>query len=182
MEKNEQNEIRELLDRIARINTSQDWAGDINPTQRAALSYLARANRFSRAPSQVATYLNATRGTISQTLKALARKELIAEHRSQVDKRSISYGITTKGMTTLKSSTANEGEAGLLTKRDRAEIMASLKKLIRNMLKARGGRSFGVCQTCRHHKKRTRGPYCSLLNEALTAEETQHICYEHEIG
>jgi len=106
---------------IRRWSSSKGWAYVL----KSALSYLARANRFSRAPSQVATYLSATRGTISQTLKALARKELIAEHRSQVDKRSISYGITTKGMTTLTSCAANEGKVDLLTKRDGVEIMAS---------------------------------------------------------
>ena len=180
MEKHDQNEIRELLDRIARINTSQDWAGDINPSQRAALSYLARANRFSRAPSQVATYLSATRGTISQTLKALARKNLIVEHRSQADKRSISYEITAKGSATLMSYSADGGMANLLSKSDRVDMAVCLKKLIRSMLKARGWRSFGVCQTCHFHNKNAAGAYCSLLNEALTANDAQHICYEHK--
>jgi len=174
-------ELRELLDRIARINSSQEWGGDINPTQRAALSYLARANRFSRAPSQVAAYLSATRGTISQTLKALARKGLIIEQRSQADKRSISYEITRRGLTTLKSNANRQTVPAPLSKRDMDGVSMSLRKLIKSMIKAQGGRSFGVCLSCRHHQKRKIGAYCSLLNEALMAEETHHICHEHEM-
>lgn len=176
----EQNEVRELLDRIARINAAQDWAGDVNPSQRAALSYLARANRFSRAPSQVADYLSATRGTVSQTLKALTRKGLITEQRSQIDKRSISYEITKEGLATLSVMAANPRRLENLPKRDMTELATGLKKLVMAMLKARGSRSFGVCASCRYHEKRPNGAFCILLKEPLKARETSHICYEHE--
>lgn len=171
---------RELLDRIARINASVDWAGDINPTQRAALSYLARANRFSRAPSQTATYLNATRGTTSQTLKALARKGLVIEQRSDTDKRSISYDVTKEGIATLKQNAANEDTIDLLSKLEITDLTANLRNLIKKMLKVRGGRSFGLCSSCRHHMERSAGAYCSLLSENLSAKEKESICYEHE--
>lgn len=180
MEKPSKNEIRELLDRIARINSSQSWSGDINPTQHAALSYLARANRFSRAPSQVAEYLSATRGTVSQTLKALARKGLIVEQKSQSDKRSISYEITRPGLATLNANANRHSQADLLSKHDMDSLQASLRKLVKRMLKGRGGRSFGVCLSCRHHQTKKPKAYCSLLNVALKAEETHHICHEHE--
>ena len=180
MKKHNQNEVRELLDRIARINAAQSWNGDINPTQHAALSYLARANRFSRAPSQVAEYLSATRGTVSQTLKALARKGLVAEQKSQADKRSISYKITRPGLTTLNANANRHSQADLLSKHDADGLQASLRQLVKRMLKARGGRSFGVCLSCRHHQKKKTGAYCLLLKMALGTEETQHICHEHE--
>jgi DNA-binding MarR family transcriptional regulator len=86
--------ISDLIDRLGRLNAAEEWNGPLNPSQFAALSYLARANRFSRAPSHVADYLATTRGTASQTLKALARKELIAESRLEEDKRSIRYDVT----------------------------------------------------------------------------------------
>jgi len=180
MEKQNQNEIRELLDRIARINASQNWGGDINPTQHAALSYLARANRFSRAPSQVADYLSATRGTISQTLKALARKGLIAEQPSQSDKRRVSYEITRQGLTILNPNANRHAEADLLSKLEMDGLRASLTKLVKSMITARRGRSFGVCLSCRHHNKKKTGAYCSLLDVTLRAEETHYICHEHE--
>ena len=71
--------IRDLIDRLTRLAAAEEWNGPLNPSQFAALNYLARANRFSRATSHVADFLATTRGTASQTLKALSRKELIAE-------------------------------------------------------------------------------------------------------
>ncbi|MFC6657468.1 MarR family transcriptional regulator [Roseibium salinum] len=95
--------VRDLIDRLSRLIAAEEWNGPLNPSQFAALSYLARANRFSRAPSHVADYLATTRGTASQTLKALARKGLIAETRSQEDKRSIRYDVTDHGIDLWKT-------------------------------------------------------------------------------
>lgn len=97
MDSHDRTEIRDLLDRVLRTSAAEDWTEDISPSQRAVLSYLSRANRYSRAPSQVADYLSATRGTVSQTLKTLARKGLVSEQRSEKDKRSISYKISEIG-------------------------------------------------------------------------------------
>ena len=76
---------QDLVDRLYRLNAARDWADTLNPTQRMALAYLARANRFSRCPSHVAEYMALTRGTASQTLKALVRKKLIRSQRSSKD-------------------------------------------------------------------------------------------------
>lgn len=176
-----QNQVREILDRISRIAASEDWTGDINPTQRAALSYLARANRFSRSPSQVADYLEATRGTVSQTLKALARKNLIEEQRSEQDKRSISYVVTDEGHTALNFTTAIDQAVGHLTQGQADDLALALTHLMSDVLQARGGRSFGACRTCRHHQTNPSGAYCALLQEALEPTETEQICHEHAV-
>lgn len=182
-----QNQVREILDRISRIAASEDWTGDINPTQRAALSYLARANRFSRSPSQVADYLEATRGTVSQTLKALARKNLIEEQRSEQDKRSISYVVTDEGHTALNFTTAIDQAVGHLTQGQADDLALALTHLMSDVLQARGGRSFGACRTCRHHRANPSGQtnpsgaYCALLQEALYPAETEQICHEHAV-
>jgi DNA-binding MarR family transcriptional regulator len=78
----------------------------LNAAQRGALAYLARANQFSRAPSNVADYLCTTRGTASQTLKALERKGFVVKVVSPADKRSIAYDITEKGQLALETPSA----------------------------------------------------------------------------
>lgn len=174
--------VREMLDRIARITASGDWAGDINPTQRAALSYLNNANRFSRSPSQVADYLSATRGTVSQTLKALARKGLVQEVRSAFDKRTISYDVTEAGHAALNVKTTIDNALGQLSETSLNSLSDQLSEVIRQALLARGGRSFGICRTCRHHRADTAGAFCLLLNEPLLPAETDQICHEHELA
>tara|TARA_R110002110_G_scaffold138271_4_gene323912 strand:- start:1157 stop:1681 length:525 start_codon:yes stop_codon:yes gene_type:complete len=169
-----------MLDRIARITASGDWGGEINPTQRAALSYLTNANRFSRSPSQVADYLSATRGTVSQTLKALARKGLVHEIRSELDKRTISYDVTEEGHAALNVRTVIDNALSQLSETKLNNLSCQLSDLIRQALMARGGRSFGVCRTCRHHRADTAGAFCLLLNEPLLPAEADLICHEHE--
>ncbi len=168
------------MERLGRINAADDWAGELNPTQMAALSYLAKANRFSRSPSQVSEFLSATRGTVSQTLKALARKGLISEVRSDTDKRSISYDVTNDGRTALVPATVIDQALDRLDEPILQNLATSLRVLIRTALAARGKRSFGVCRDCRHHQKQGRGGYCILLKEPLAADETGQICHEHQ--
>ncbi len=172
--------ILDLIERIARINAADEWSGGLNPTQWTALSYLARANRFSRAPSQVTEFMAATRGTVSQTLKALARKGLIEEIRSETDRRWISYVVTEAGAATLDRSTLAEDALKGLDPSQVDPLADGLEAFLRGALKARGGRPFGLCKTCRHHKSRRTGGYCTLLDEDLAPEETRQICYEHE--
>ncbi len=172
-------EARALLDRVLRIHASEDWGDGINPAQMAALTYLSRANRFSRSPSHAADYLRSTRGTVSQTLKALTRKGLIAEHRSTADKRSIAYDVSPEGYKILAGHSAAQAALNGLTESELDQLIGSLTALAKNALSARGGKSFGVCRTCKFHQKRKSGAYCSLLNEALEPAEANEICHEH---
>ncbi|MCR9135941.1 MAG: MarR family transcriptional regulator [Alphaproteobacteria bacterium] len=172
--------IRDLIERLARINAADEWTDDLNPTQWAALSYLARANRFSRSPSQVTEYMSATRGTVSQTLKALSRKGLIEEVRSTVDRRWISYTVTKRGFAALDRTTVIEQALDHLAEPDQESLAAGLQTLLQGALEARGKRPFGQCRSCRHHKPEPGGGYCMLLHEALKPEETMQICHEHQ--
>ena len=171
--------IKEMIDRLGRINAADEWGEDINPTQQTALSYLARANRFSRSPSQVAEFMTATRGTVSQTLKVLARKGLITEFRSQLDKRSISYSITEKGKALLQKTTAIEIAVSLLNDDETSLLLGGLETLMRNALKQRGFKAFGICETCRHHLHKSHGLVCDLLGEPLSPKDAKKICHEY---
>ncbi len=180
MTDHDQTRIRDLIDRIARLSAADEWSDDINPTQWVAMSYLARANRFSRAPSQVAEFMAATRGTVSQTLKALARKGLISENRSAVDKRWISYSITQEGTAVLNRKTVIDEAAANLDDTTARRLADGLEALLRQALAGRGKRAFGMCASCRHHKQQAAAGYCMLLQEQLTPADDEKICHEHE--
>lgn len=171
-------EIRHLLDRLCRLAAAEEWTADLNPPQYAALSYLARANRFSRAPSQVAEYLSSTRGTVSQTLKALHRKGHVAETRSESDRRSISYDVTKAGLDALRKAALFEAPLAGYSDQETNELAYSLKMLLQRVLKARGNRPFGICRDCIHHLNGDNGRYCALLEVRLKENEAEEICYE----
>ncbi len=171
--------IADLVDRLGRLNAAEEWSGPLNPSQYAAISYLSRANRFSRAPSHVADYLATTRGTASQTLKALARKELIAETRLAEDKRSIRYDLTPSGQDMLGTHSAMTSAIESLSAQKTSALQEGLSALVIQILAQRGGKSFGLCRECRHHMKTTEGGFCQLLDVPLKAQEADQICHEH---
>jgi len=174
--------LRDLIHRLSRIVSSEAWSDDLNPTQRAALDYLARANRFSRSPSHVADYLCATRGTVSQTLKSLARKDLVREVRSQTDRRSITYELTSRGYAHAQSATALDDALKALPDTTSESLSGDLKTLLQELLAQREGRSFGICQTCKHHQVRGKGGWCILLKVDLAPVEVTQLCHEHEFA
>jgi len=171
--------IRPLLDRLCRLSETGVWGRGLNPSQAAALGYLAQANRFSRAPSQVAEYLGATRGTVSQTLKALARKGLIQERPDPGDRRRVGYEPTSSGRAALGLGDDLDRLLSGMSDDEAAAIEGALRGLLGGMLAVRGGRTFGLCRTCRHHARREGTPHCALLDVPLAPGEEEQICHEH---
>ncbi len=170
--------IRELINRLARLDTAQAWQGDLNPTQSVVLDYLARANRFSRSPSHVADYLGTTRGTISQSLKSLGQKGYVVERRSQSDKRTIRFDLTDKGSEAALRPNVTARAIARLEDGASDGLIASLEAVLVSLLTENGGRPFGICSACRHFKPRRGGGYCTLLSEELSYSDAGQICHE----
>tara|TARA_R110002074_G_scaffold389165_1_gene572338 strand:- start:1429 stop:2001 length:573 start_codon:yes stop_codon:yes gene_type:complete len=172
--------IRELINRLARLDAATAWDGDLNPTQRAVLDYLGRANRFSRSPSHVAEYLGTTRGTVSQSFKSLVQKGYVTEHRSKLDKRAISFELTKTGK--IATSAKNPLTVALADhpEGETDRLMTSLRAVLGTMLSQNKGRPFGICNSCVHHEATSNGGYCTLLSEPLLPFETHQNCFEQE--
>ena len=170
--------LRPLIDRLARLLLAEDWGDDLNPSQRAALRYLARANRFSRAPSHLAEYLGATRGTVSQTLAVLQRKGLVAETRSETDRRRVALALTDRGQAALGGTQAIDEVLAGLDDTQSETLEAGLTTVLGGMLTRRGARPFGLCRNCRHHEASATGARCVLLGVGLAPEDGALICCE----
>lgn len=173
-------DLRSLLDRLVRLAGTEAWAGHLTPTQIAALDYLWRANRFSRAPSHVADYLGATRGTISQTLRTLERRGLIREVRDTADRRRIRYDVTDDGSAALQGNDTFDQALGVLSATQRAQLAHMVQTLLSELVHMRGGRGFGLCNSCRHLRQQDGGYFCAMLNLPLEPFETKQLCHEHE--
>lgn len=176
------------LERLARIVRAREHEGGLNPAQWEALRYLSRANRHSDSPSALTHYLGATKGTISQTLKALERKGYVTKSAREGAGRSVRLGLTPKGHDVLKrdpwSVVAARAEAlGGKTKR---RMERGLNELLQQALEQSGLQSFGTCPSCRFFRERGRdgdpqGPHlCMLFEEPLSHDDTGRICMDHE--
>ncbi len=173
-------DLIDLLRRAARLIEAGDWDAGLNPAQAAALAYLAQANRFSRAPSHLAEWLGTTRGTVSQSLKALAARGLVQEQAAPRDRRSVSYVVTDAGLAALAARQDATKAAEALGPEMRKALEQGLTSLVRGLVERNGNRAFGLCRTCRHHQIQDGAAgFCTLLSEAIPPPEALKICIEH---
>ena len=140
--------------------------------QLEALHFLATANRYSDTLSAIVEFLGATKGTVSQTVTALERKGLVVREPDPADRRVQHCKLTAAGRAVVRESLPAPVLRGLNTSPD------ALEALLTALIRARGGRAFGVCRTCAHF--RAQGPRCGLVNEPLTTEDAEKVCREHE--
>jgi len=174
------------LERLARVMRAREHEGGLNPAQREALRYLARANRFSNTPGALTRYLGATKGTISQTVMALERKGLIAKAARDA-RKSVRLTLTDKGRETLARDPWIELETAVeeLGGKTRRRMQRGLEELLEREVTLGGLQSFGMCSSCRFFRERGRegdakGPHlCMLFEDALTDEDRGRICIEH---
>lgn len=174
-----------LIERFSRLVASDGQAMGLKPVQWAALRYFSRANRFSRTPGALATYLNSTKGTVSQTVMVLERKGLISKRTDSHDKRSVRIAITEAGSQLLANDPLHRlREAiSILPAESTRQLTTDLEQLLRARLAIDGGRAFGICGECRHF--RPNDPHgaphrCALLDEPLAASDAGKICVEQE--
>jgi DNA-binding MarR family transcriptional regulator len=104
--------ILAALERLARLMRAGEHGSGLNPAQWEALRYLSRANRFSNSPVALARFLGSTKGTVSQTIKALERKGHILKTAREGEKRSIALALTDKGREALQIDPRAAGEDG----------------------------------------------------------------------
>jgi len=64
------------------------------------LEYLSHCNKYSDTAAAITNYLGMTRGTVSQTLILLEKRELIEKRQDQIDKRVFHIQLLKKGFNT----------------------------------------------------------------------------------
>ena len=154
----------------------------LQPVQVEALLYLARCNRYSDTPQAVTSYLSATKGTVSQTLKVLERQGLLTKATDSKDRRIVRLRLTPKGRRLSRKLAVPELLSEALSGNHRQEeiLAKELGELLTALQKASGQQSFGVCRTCRYFQRETGGFRCGITLEVLSAADSELICREHE--
>jgi DNA-binding MarR family transcriptional regulator len=177
--------IAELLDRIGRATHCLQFSDGLNPAQWETLRYLARANRYSRTPTALADYLGTTKGTASQTVRALEAKGYIERVKRSCDRRSVWLELTGTGQRVLARDPMGrlEHAASSLPPELGGLLADSLSNLLRGLKSDCGGREFGVCAQCGHLDPSADGAArCGLTGDAIATEDRTRICVEFRAG
>ncbi len=170
------------LERIETLMRAQLWQSaheeGLQPIQLQMLDYLGRCNRYSNHSAAVAAYFQLTKGTVSQSLKALETKGLIRREPDAADRRKVHWHPTAEGEAVLARALPPAGFDAELSAE--SVLVRQLDTLLRHVQHTNGWESFGVCHTCRHFQHEGENQFrCGLTLESLTSSDTDLICREH---
>lgn len=180
-----QRSVAQLVEQLGRRASSEAFSGGLNPAQWSALRYFERANRFSRTVSAFARYHGTTRGTASQTVRALVGKGLLSRSATEHDQRSFRLDLTDRARRRLASDPLASfvSAAGTLPDAQCAMLAQALRKMLEHV---QGAPAFGMCTSCRHLREvdGARGTACThrcrFKDAPLADEELGRICIDYE--
>ena len=180
-------ETAELLLLLGRLVQAESYHGDLSPAQWMALRFFARANSFSRTPSALAEFQATTRGTATQTIKALEAGGYLVRQRSETDGRSVSLRLTDKGHKAVARDPFEVLVCAVdsLDAEEQAAMHHALHQVLTTVAASGLHRHFGVCQDCAHFGGETCGSStsatrsaleCLLLGVAIEPEDAGLLC------
>ena len=147
------------------------------------LEYLSLCNKYSDTPAAITNYLGMTRGTVSQSLILLEKRELIEKRQDQTDKRVFHIQLLKKGFNSLNKAKPTDLFKKAITILERSSSMTGGEEIFIEALtalqKANKSQSFGICRTCKNFTKQSTGFFCELTQENLSKNDSEKICQEH---
>jgi DNA-binding MarR family transcriptional regulator len=179
--------IDDTLERLCNLLRSEAWSASakvgLQPIHLQTLRYLAACNRYSDTPLAVAEFLGQTKGSVSQSLKLLAGKGLVAKRPDAADRRVVHLTPTSAALDLLALTTQEQRSRQAVSALDdavRSALDAGLTELLRALQIAHGRRVFGVCSGCRFNERLADGYRCGLTGEPLSEDDVARICREYD--
>jgi DNA-binding MarR family transcriptional regulator len=138
---------------------------------------------MSDTPLALAQYLGVSKGTASQSVLVLQNKRLIEKSADENDRRVVHLRLTTQGRKALAHFGQQAGREQLVVALGAAvqdSTEQALTTLLKGLLAQQGGKSFGVCHSCRHFVRAGGAYRCGLIGVPLSGTESEQICHEHQ--
>lgn len=183
----EARETAELLVQVGRLVQTEGYDGTLSPAQWMALRFFARANSFSRNPSALAEFQATTRGTATQTVKALEAAGYLVRQPCKADKRSVSIRLTSKGKKMLARDPFEILVRAVesLDEKEQTAMRRALRQVLSNLDMNDTRRRIGVCRDCAHFggevysdptSTSLLASECLLLGVPIRPEDVGRLC------
>jgi MarR family transcriptional regulator, negative regulator of the multidrug operon emrRAB len=181
----------ELLEQVARILWFEGTKHGLRDREWMALRFLSRANRFSRTPSALASYVGTTRGTASFLIGELERLGYLERTRSAKDKRSVMLSVTQQGKKFLARDPVNVliEAIGVLDNDAKIRFRDALRHVLDQSDAAEQRHHTDVCKRCiflredrtTTDSKTTAEFTCRLFRAPIAEAEVELLCtsFEH---
>ncbi len=156
----------------------------LSPTQLQLLIFLLHHPHHTTTPSYLAAEFNMTKATITDSLRMLLKKELIAKYPDPGDARSYSIQLTKKGK--IVSEHSSHFSSQLLDSLEGIpqEIKNKMLDGLLQTISHLNDRSVislqRMCKNCRFLENKDGGHFCSFLEQPLAPAELRIDCAEFE--
>ena len=184
--------LREGLERIAFVLRADLWtlAGQsgLNPSRAQVLNLLASRPDGMRA-KDVAAFLSVSAASMTDTLSALARKELVTREADLSNARAVRVRPTETGRILgeriAQSSTQVSEALATLSVSAQAELLLTQITLIRQLQRAGAIPLQRMCVSCRYFRPRTypasaKLHHCAFIDAPIGDGDLRLDCMEHE--
>jgi len=175
-----------LIERITNLVRSEERkkfaAIGLQSVHVQILEYLSTCNRFSDTPAAVADYLGLTKGTVSQSIQVLERKDYLTKTVDPKDGRVVHLALTELGTSFLdqiKPIDIFEQAQKMVDGKGFSTIETALNAVLVELQKANNGKSFGVCHSCVNFIEKDHYYHCKLTDLPLSRVDATKICREH---
>jgi DNA-binding MarR family transcriptional regulator len=187
-------ETVDLLFQVVRGFYFDDDRRGLRDREWMALRFLSRANRFSRTPSALASFMGTTRASASQIVAALEQNACVVRERSQTDKRSVTLCVTPLGEKLLAQhdpiDTVRRAVAALAPD-DGNKLRGWLQEIVARVDKPDDQTETGKCRDCIFLVRGNAGAcagksrprpelLCRFHRTPITADELDLLCVSFE--
>jgi DNA-binding MarR family transcriptional regulator len=178
-----------LIERISNLLRSEERkkyaAIGLQPVHIQVLDYLSTCNRFSDTPAAVAEYLGLTKGTISQSIQVLERKDYVSKSQDSDDGRVVHLALSDEGkqlLDEIKPIDVFAQAQAIISSQNFTTIEEALSNVLIELQKANNAKSFGVCHSCVNFIEVDNHYLCNLTQLPLSQNDSVKICREHVLA
>lgn len=169
--------------RVLLWNESKE--NSLSPIQIQILIFVYFHSQEKCKVGYLADEFNMTKATISDSVKVLLSKDLVAKETDPIDTRSYSLSLTTEGKKiAIKASffaSSIEQPLEKLNEEQKTVMLNGLLKLIYDLNKSGIITIQRMCFTCSNYQVDKGVHYCKLLKCRLAENELRVDCPEHEL-
>lgn len=156
----------------------------LSPIQIQILIFVAYHKSSLCTVSHLAKEFNITKATVSDAVRVLLQKDLIAKDFSPTDNRSFLIVLSKTGKTMVAETEhfaqPIQAQVSTLESAQLSQLFETVSTLIYQLNRAGILTVQRTCFGCKFYEKRSAGHYCNLLDKGLVSDELRIDCVEFE--
>lgn len=177
--------LARLLERIGEVSRAMRWeeatGSGFSPLQLRILGFVADHAGQAVGVARLAEELQVTKPTVSDSVKLLVDRGLLARKADAHDGRSHTLHLTAAGRRHLPIAGPFTAALAALPVQEREALLLGLMRLLEALLASGDVQVQRMCWTCAHYRgDRNTSHHCMLLRKDLSLAELRTDCPEHE--